>query len=103
MKAATVLDILFRQESVISIHAAREGGDCPIAQPRYSERLISIHAAREGGDERDIYTDAMALNISIHAAREGGDIAELWFMPSTSRFQSTPPVKAATFDAGVLR
>ena len=34
--------------------------------------------------------------ISIHAAREGGD--ELWLHPPQPhpRFQSTPPVKAAT-------
>ena len=36
------------------------------------ERIISIHAAREGGDSG--LTDAIRLvQISIHAAREGGD------------------------------
>ena len=56
---------------------------------------ISIHAAREGGDLCVRFRYPL-VRISIHAAREGGDIAELWFIPSTSRFQSTPPVKAAT-------
>ena len=35
--------------------------------------MISIHAAREGGDATmDIY-DLTPHKISIHAAREGGD------------------------------
>ena len=35
-------------------------------------RVISIHAAREGGDLR-LYYRRYVLDISIHAAREGGD------------------------------
>ena len=35
--------------------------------------------------------------ISIHAAREGGDITPVSNDTSYSIFQSTPPVKAATF------
>ena len=34
--------------------------------------LISIHAAREGGDQEAINSSIKA-KISIHAAREGGD------------------------------
>ena len=34
--------------------------------------VISIHAAREGGDH-DILDEEDEDNISIHAAREGGD------------------------------
>ena len=34
--------------------------------------------------------------ISIHAAREGGDLLALFSLSAHSRFQSTPPVKAAT-------
>ena len=33
----------------ISIHAPREGGDCP-NRARKGEIMISIHAPREGGD-----------------------------------------------------
>ena len=56
---------------VISIHAAREGGD---QQVDAAERLqqISIHAAREGGDSA-ARPQSLAQAISIHAAREGGD------------------------------
>ena len=94
MKAATVFTEGTDIPLIISIHAAREGGDLPNASSqdpcikfqstppvkaatsnrkevlRGSE--ISIHAAREGGDK-----DALKIGndnmISIHAAREGGD------------------------------
>ena len=36
-------------------------------------------------------------NISIHAAREGGDIQPEFPNVAFKVFQSTPPVKAATF------
>ena len=35
---------------MISIHAAREGGDLPSAVVMFLSFAISIHAAREGGD-----------------------------------------------------
>ena len=56
---------------IISIHAAREGGD-GIKVPSTHPLDISIHAAREGGD---LLHDAKHgdFYISIHAAREGGD------------------------------
>ena len=79
---------------MISIHAAREGGDGHGGIPasdyyRFQSTppvkaatedlgglvnhvFISIHAAREGGD----HTGRMTVKfnyISIHAAREGGD------------------------------
>ena len=56
---------------VISIHAAREGGDF-LRACCFCAFTISIHAAREGGDPALQYA-AVALAISIHAAREGGD------------------------------
>ena len=56
---------------MISIHAAREGGDTyGWHESDYSD--ISIHAAREGGDQ-DIAQETAQGKISIHAAREGGD------------------------------
>ena len=39
----------FEMDSTISIHAPREGGDCP-NRARKGEIMISIHAPREGGD-----------------------------------------------------
>ena len=82
---------------VISIHAAREGGDLDVNQ-RQRLNMISIHAAREGGDPLLIegivkgilfqstppvkaatqapHNTPRRFSISIHAAREGGDLLE---------------------------
>ena len=38
----------------------------------------------------------MTGDISIHAAREGGDLTATRLNARPARFQSTPPVKAAT-------
>ena len=58
--------------------------------------LISIHAAREGGDFRVREYYAFPDEISIHAAREGGDVSSRLISYDVIAFQSTPPVKAAT-------
>ena len=72
VKAATCSFDLLKVYFIISIHAAREGGDGHGIDARIDHIAISIHAAREGGD-----CTACALIcsffISIHAAREGGD------------------------------
>ena len=57
---------------------------------------ISIHAAREGGDAILVFFCSAGLSISIHAAREGGDIPDSISKSRKAKFQSTPPVKAAT-------
>ena len=50
VKAATPEMQIITARVSISIHAAREGGDCqPCSAPARQSR-ISIHAAREGGD-----------------------------------------------------
>ena len=64
---------IVRDHSIISIHAAREGGDCK-APASETAKTISIHAAREGGDMCEMQK-AYDKGISIHAAREGGDTA----------------------------
>ena len=101
----------------ISIHAAREGGDELRLKwlEKYGEfqstppvkaatgrmnltdkvTMISIHAAREGGDRMGA-TDFSDTTISIHAAREGGDDWVKILKKIIKKFQSTPPVKAAT-------
>ena len=58
--------------AVISIHAAREGGDA-FRGKLIKVADISIHAAREGGDRFIISSESSPI-ISIHAAREGGDV-----------------------------
>ena len=75
MKAATILDDGLTLTADISIHAAREGGDATVASA---------------------FADAFC--ISIHAAREGGDVGNAVFVPTVIKFQSTPPVKAATIN-----
>ena len=78
----------------ISIHAAREGGDC-FGTIFECSLCISIHAAREGGD-RKLDCSCRHNRISIHAAREGGDLRQECRKLRRILFQSTPPVKAAT-------
>ena len=58
--------------------------------------VISIHAAREGGDRKQGKRHTLHNTISIHAAREGGDRFTASCTTQTWEFQSTPPVKAAT-------
>ena len=60
------------------------------------DSLISIHAAREGGDHFVQYAHDIEFRISIHAAREGGDAVLYRPLVGADVFQSTPPVKAAT-------
>ena len=50
VKAATISYTLSVWDSLISIHAAREGGDHFVQYAHDIEFRISIHAAREGGD-----------------------------------------------------
>ena len=49
VKAATIQAERVQKQKVISIHAAREGGD-DLYQDHPRKCGISIHAAREGGD-----------------------------------------------------
>ena len=49
VKAATLRKTCHNTHFTISIHAAREGGDC-FATFEGISISISIHAAREGGD-----------------------------------------------------
>ena len=50
MKAATPPFFVYALYVLISIHAAREGGD-KVAYILLNITQISIHAAREGGDD----------------------------------------------------
>ena len=81
--------------AIISIHAAREGGDTVFGAV-INIFAISIHAAREGGDVCFHFGESSLVRISIHAAREGGDSRGRAAVCGAFPFQSTPPVKAAT-------
>ena len=73
VKAATNNMVYIFISIIISIHAAREGGDA-VTITVCSSCFISIHAAREGGDRMFQRRFPACKNISIHAAREGGDL-----------------------------
>src|ERR1022692_1528692 len=60
------------------------------------EVMVSIHAAREGGDLQSLAVVAVTV-VSIHAAREGGDLCMFDSIQISGPFQSTPPARAATF------
>ena len=97
VKAATTQNHLSRLgvlgfQSTPPVKAATEPNGDPA-----DDVQISIHAAREGGDFKEAILTASTF-ISIHAAREGGDLAFLYVLIIRREFQSTPPVKAATYN-----
>ena len=74
---------------MISIHAAREGGD-HVGWICGKLGRISIHAAREGGD--CAYRRCRKQHrISIHAAREGGDTGKSFSGITKSNFNPRRP------------
>ena len=76
----------------VSIHAPREGSDRIFRRP-LRPIFVSIHAPREGSDVEFL----SVVRVSIHAPREGSDLLDFGFVSSASAFQSTLPVKGATF------
>ena len=94
VKAATfavAVNYIFRW--IISIHAAREGGDVTLNRVR-SISGISIHAAREGGDPCD-YHELICMEFQSTPPVKAATI-ERGKVTFVQGFQSTPPVKAAT-------
>ena len=112
------MQVHYRLQFDISIHAPREGGDPAYLlmsippnkhfnprPPRGGRRWmqvhyrlqfdISIHAPREGGDAGRYRRRVKAL-ISIHAPREGGDDRSKKRAAAQRQFQSTPPARGAT-------
>ena len=87
--------------SRISIHAPREGSDESAEAMLEKEACISIHAPREGSDaaRSELGKDA---DISIHAPREGSDDVLGRGGKLHELFQSTLPVRGATFGGGPL-
>ena len=72
MKAATTGDCIYTMDDLISIHAAREGGDSKLSIMSSGIKSFQstppVKAATYEGFDRN-----MSDVISIHAAREGGD------------------------------
>ena len=95
MRGATKGGWCYLVKGKISIHAPREGRDVSnIIIPAVYD--ISIHAPREGRDGRGV-DKGRAHMISIHAPREGRDSMRESWLDRDSLFQSTRPVRGATF------
>ena len=116
VRGATSGSFGFQAESVISIHAPREGCDHEVTV-LLEDVAISIHAPREGCDHpssanlqsveqfqsthpvrgatRVSPARLRPKSISIHAPREGCDIVH-WILLRIVIFQSTHPVRGAT-------
>ncbi len=95
MKAATLFPHREKRNIRISIHAAREGGDCRSATCRRIASLFQSTPPVKAATERE-KEHPPKDGISIHAAREGGDSPKKTDPREVVLFQSTPPVKAAT-------
>ena len=89
VKAATDYKAINDAANMISIHAAREGGD-HIGWICGKLGRISIHAAREGGDGARNHCRG-TYRISIHAAREGGDAVAVTLPAEISYFNPRRP------------
>ena len=72
----------------ISIHAPREGGDCP-NRARNGERMISIHAR---------LCAAPPPRLQSTPPARGATQRPSWWWQTFSIFQSTPPARGATRD-----
>ena len=66
---------------------------------KHCKYLISIHAAREGGDALTQKKSCIGLFQSTPPVKAATMLLTIWMTAFT--FQSTPPVKAAT-DAAIL-
>ena len=85
-----------REPLVISIHAPRAGRDGRSCSRSPGTRRISIHAPRAGRDPPD---DGLHRGgrISIHAPRAGRDLMGVLNRAPSVLFQSTRPVRGATW------
>ena len=98
MKAATARGLDYIFNLFISIHAAREGGDLRVVADK-PKGLISIHAAREGGDHTPTFKRLIIFKFQSTPPVKAATLIIVTVCPAR-QFQSTPPVKAATIAAG---
>ena len=86
---------------LISIHAPRAGSDFFHRAPEARGFGISIHAPRAGSDHQ-ILSCCPHKNISIHAPRAGSDQLSAVCSRTKLSFQSTLPVRGATYECAFL-
>ena len=97
LRGATLnVNSFFKNNSFQSTHPLR--GATRIAVPGHDAGLISIHAPLAGCDKK-LYKDFDYLKISIHAPLAGCDSAIIMELNSKQTFQSTHPLRGATFIA----
>ena len=82
---------------LISIHAPRAGCD-RLCRQAVREEDISIHAPRAGCDITFWSVHSLTRRISIHAPRAGCDRWRSRSCQAADKFQSTHPVRGATYD-----
>ena len=85
------------QVASISIHAPLAGRDLAVLQRHRQPLCISIHAPLAGRDIKVLDCTDEELMISIHAPLAGRDICTVGKYPSRNLFQSTRPLRGATF------
>ena len=88
----TTTELLAR---IVSIHAARAGGDAVGAINVPHRADVSIHAARAGGDASAVAVESFPFCFNPRrprGRRPGGGAV----LSAGARFQSTPPTRAAT-------
>ena len=96
MRAATSVTSDFHDDFFISIHAAHAGCDSESSCAKNS-LAISIHAAHAGCDGDKVVLTVTGTEISIHAAHAGCDVVFYPILLHLLRFQSTQPMRAATY------
>ena len=62
-----------------------------------AKKIISIHAPRTGSDGLISLREVLRMSISIHAPRAGSDGGSRGVRPLCNLFQSTLPVRGATY------
>ena len=93
--------VVFCDRISISIHAPRAGSDVCSLSAYIVIKVISIHAPRAGSDHQ-ILSCCPHKNISIHAPRAGSDQLSAVCSRTKLSFQSTLPVRGATYECAFL-
>ena len=88
----------------ISIHAPREGSDCPRRRKFVQQRVFQSTLPARGATSVKTLRGVICGVISIHAPREGSDDAYDTLACVGNLFQSTLPARGATlpYDGGVF-
>ena len=101
MRGATAQNLAYTLADYVSIHAPRTGRDIPVPETQRQDH-VSIHAPRAGRDHRRAMVYARQPSFNPRAPC-GARLAGGYGVFSVEAFQSTRPVRGATFPSGTLR